>query len=77
MTGPQTADSVFGQMLICLRMSKLDFMVKETPYSGYVTIRKKFVKNFTEEHIEKENVEQIVDLGLMENLKKENTFLRD
>ena len=77
MTGPQTADSVFGQMLICLRMSKLDYMVKETPYSGYVTIRKKFVKNFTEEHIEKENVEQIVDLGLVENIKKENTFLKD
>ena len=66
MTGPQTADSVFGQMLICLRMSKLDYMVKETPYSGYVTIRKKFVKNYTGEHV-----------GLMENLKIENNFLNE
>ena len=75
MTGSKTADSVFGQILICLRMSKLDYMVKETPYSGFVTIRKKFVKNVTEEHNDRE--EQIVDIVLVENLKKENTFLKD
>ena len=44
MTG-ENDENVFGQVMICLRMSKLDFMIKETPYSGYVTIRKKFIKH--------------------------------
>ena len=47
MVGPVKvkADNVFGQVMICLRMSKLDYLVNETPYSAYVTIRKKFVKS--------------------------------
>ena len=44
MVGKVSAENAFGQILICLRMSKLNFILKETPYSGYVTIRKKFVK---------------------------------
>ena len=40
MFGASKADNVFGQVVICLRMSKLDYMIKETPYSAYVTIRK-------------------------------------
>ena len=40
-----SAENVFGQVLICLRMSKLDYVIKETPYAGYVTVRKKFMKN--------------------------------
>ena len=47
MTG--VAENKFGQVLICLRMSKLDYLVKETPYSASVTIRKKFVKSVKEE----------------------------
>ena len=40
MFGASKADNVFGQVVICLRMSKLDYMIKETTYSAYVTIRK-------------------------------------
>ena len=38
-------------------MSKLDYVVKETPYSAYVTIRKKFSKSINEELIENVIVE--------------------
>ena len=36
-----------GQILFSLKTSKLNYMVKETPFSAYVTIRKKFVKNLS------------------------------
>ena len=54
-----TAETRFGQLMICLRESKLNYMVRETPYSAEVTIRKKFLKNVTEEAFENENVENI------------------
>ena len=38
MVGKSSAEDVFGSVLICLRMSKLTFLVKETPYSVYETI---------------------------------------
>ena len=31
-----------GQVIFNLKMSKLNYVVKETPYSAYITIRKKF-----------------------------------
>ena len=37
-------------------MSKLDFLVKETPYSAYVTIRKKFINSANEDIVESRNV---------------------
>ena len=55
MVGEVSAENAFGQVLICLRMSKLNFILKETPYSGYVTIRKKFVKEVDNGVIESEN----------------------
>ena len=44
MTGEKSPDFACGQILYSLRMSKLNYLVKETPYSTYVTIRKKFVR---------------------------------
>ena len=55
MVGAVKADDVFGQVMICLRMSKLDYLVNETPYSAYVTIRKKFLKSVDHEVIEERN----------------------
>ena len=70
------AEHVFGQVLICLRMSNLDYMVKETPYSAYVTIRKKFTKSVNEEMIKKvaENADVSDELTKAE---KENIFLKE
>ena len=46
-----TAENKFGQVLSCLRISKLNFLVKEKPYSAYVTVRKKFHKEIQGPHI--------------------------
>ena len=44
MSGDGCVEKACGQILFCLKMSNLNYMVKETPYSAYVTIRKKFTK---------------------------------
>ena len=62
MTGKVSVDNAFGQVLICLRMSELNYVVKETPFSAYVTIRKKFVKSVEGGKVEKVEV--------IDNLKK-------
>ena len=56
MTGKTIAKNALGQVLICLRMSKLNYVAKETPYSAYVTIRKKFVKDADGNMLEKAKV---------------------
>ena len=62
MAGKVSADNALGQVLICLRMSKLNFVARETPYSAYVTIRKKFVKHVEGEVIDNINVEnEVID----------------
>ena len=55
MTGEYSAEKACGQVLICLKMSNLNYMVKETPFSAFVTIRKKFLKTpiDTTENVEK------------------------
>ena len=77
MVGKVSAENAFGQILICLRMSKLNFILKETPYSGYVTIRKKFVKeveNGENGVIDSENVdidsETIESVNIVNDMKK-------
>ena len=43
-------DNVFGKVLIQLRMSKLDYLVKETPCAAYLTVRKGFMKSAVNEN---------------------------
>ena len=71
------AETVFGQVLICLRMSKLDYMIKETPYSAYLTVRKKFAKGVKEEVIEVNSVEKDCNEDKKNHLEKENIFLKE
>ena len=61
MVGKVSAENALGQVLICLRMSKLNYIAKETPYSAYVTISKKFVKQVEVDVVEKENIEMDSD----------------
>ena len=44
MAGKNSTDFACGQVLYCLKNSNLNYIVKETPYSAYVTIRKRFIK---------------------------------
>ena len=69
-----SAENALGQVLICLRMSKLNFVAKETPYSAYVTIRKKFVKHVEEEFTDSENIqpmsENVKAVEIVSNLEQ-------
>ena len=83
MFGKVTAEMRFGQMMICLRESKLNYLLKETPYSAEITIRKKFLKNVIENAFE--NIKKVDNLDIngerdevSDNLKrveKENALL--
>ena len=67
-------------VLLALKVSRLTFSFQETPFSCYVTIRKKFVKNY---NTEMSNMLPVID-GLksantsekFESLEKENTFMK-
>ena len=39
-----SAEFACGQILFSLKNSNLNYLVRETPYSAYITIRKKLVK---------------------------------
>ena len=42
------AHRVCEQMLSILKSSMLNYLVQETPYSAFVTVRKRFVKDIQE-----------------------------
>ena len=50
-------EKVLGQVLICLRMSRLHFLIKETIYAACITFNEKFQKsaNISNEELETEN----------------------
>lgn len=62
-----------SNLLEAIKCSQLDFLLQETPYSVFLTIRKKYVKNFKsankDENLENERV--------TEDLKQENENLRN
>ena len=49
MAGENHEERACGQILFGLKMSNLNYMVKETPFSAYITIRKKFLKSYQPE----------------------------
>ena len=58
-----------------IKMSQLDFLIQETPYSSFITLRKKFRKEFTNRagaEVTKKNTADII-----EGLKQENETLKD
>ena len=42
-----------GQILYSLKMSNLNYLLKETPFSAYITIRKKFIRDTSIEKLDK------------------------
>jgi len=83
MTSENSANFACGQILFSLKSSQLNYIVKETPYSAYITIRKKFLKSF--EQSEANIVNRIMtreqaDRDLKEHTKqveRENLNLRE
>ena len=45
MAGDSSPHNACGQILFSLKMTKLNYVVKETPFSAYITIRKKFIQS--------------------------------
>ena len=68
-----TAEKACGQLLICLKMSKLNYIVNETPFSAYITIRKKFLRNVKPEDLDtvKPPVESVTDKATIGKLEEE------
>ena len=60
-----------SKVLNTIKTSQLDFYLQETPYSAFITIRKKYVKSFKSDIV---NVE--TENGI-EELKRENENLRN
>ena len=76
MTDKSRASTMCNQVLRVVKESNLNYLVKETPYTAYVTIRKTFVKDRGPE-------EAIKDTPLVHNvalsdiaLRQENIFLK-
>ena len=82
MVGKVTAEMRFGQMMICLRESKLNYLMKETPYSAEITIRKKFLKNVIEnafekvENLDSDKIERYEVSDKLKQVEKENSLLK-
>ena len=70
MTNNVSANSVCNQLLKIVKDSNLNYLVNETPYSAYVTIRKTFVRNSSEVTLAGKDLNQ-------ENLAKENDAPQD
>ena len=45
MAGDSTPHNACGQIPFSLKMTKLNYVVKETPFSAYIKIRKKFIQS--------------------------------
>ena len=75
-----SVEKACGQVLFSLKLSNLNYMVKETPFSAYVTIRKKFVKNVhTVTSVNEdtaENASENDNNEYVRKLEKENALLQ-
>ena len=75
MAADMSVEKACGQILFCLKTSNLNYMVKETPFSAYVTIRKKFLKNFTIAETNSENHTQDDQNTYVKKLERDNALL--
>ena len=71
-----SAEFACGQLLYNIKMSKLNYMIKETPYSAYITVRKKFIKGIGDiKTVETKETKKMLDEK--SNLEKENMELHE
>ena len=76
MLDEMSVEKACGQILFCLKSSNLNYMVKETPFSTYVTIRKKFVRNLHSVENITENTPANDNNEYVRKLEKENALLQ-
>lgn len=76
MTGNSKASFVCNQVLRVIKESNLNYLVNETPYSAFITLRKKFVKDRVVNEVS-EVTTTVDDLALSDVvLRQENIALR-
>ena len=79
MTVKNSPEFACGQVLYSVKMSRLNYFLQETPFSVYITLRKKFQKDFSNQaEIEKSNngLEKTFN-DKIECARKENLELRE
>ena len=70
------ADQACDQILTNLRKSGLNFVIQETPFSAYITIRKKFCNGFTIS-ADTEDEQKVQNDKKVQKLENENDNLRN
>ena len=75
MAGNSSPTLACGQILFCLRMSKLNYVVMETPFSAFINIRKKFIKQVDTGHDTIENDDK--QGSFYESLNREIALLKN
>ena len=77
-----TAEVVCENVLECLKTSNLNFLIQESPYSVYVTIRKRFLKNSPQKIPSPKKTEEVLKQrvfyleSLVESFSEENVALK-
>ena len=72
-----SAEFACGQLLFNLKNSRLNYLLKETPYSAYITIRKKLIKSVDGEALETVTNDKYDIHENLQRVKKENTRLTE
>ena len=62
-------------LMSAIKTSQLDYFIQETPYSSFVTIRKKFAKGFNSRAEGTEHKKEKFQ-SLSEELERENQYLK-
>ena len=78
MTSEISAEFSCGQILFTLKQSKLNYVVRETPFSAHITISKKFIiknSDATEIYVDEQKVEGEAS-RVENNLNNENEDLK-
>ena len=75
MSSEKSPDFASGQVLFGLKMSRLNYIVNETPFSLYITIRKKFIRDAHETPKllidATENKDKVLEIHSLKILNKE------
>ena len=72
-----SAEYACGQILFTLKNSKLNYVVKKTPYSAYITVRKTLLKSVDRAAFEAKTKYTIAVNLNIKNVEKENSRLRE
>ena len=77
MVSELSAQHACGQIIFSLKNSNLNYLVKETPYSAYITIRKKYIKEIGVNDVPNSFKENETDTKIKELLEENGELKRE